>query len=187
MTDIDRKDQYNKFDGIQKISYNCISYLMEDPNSELLWRLIKYNDPNAWRLDSNHPNLTNLEKGALIYKGQSDEINYRVFMDTGAELPWTHQATILRIFPVEVFPSNYILGNVSVGFEIFSHYQINTLSNYQTRVDTITQLILSAFNGQDIGNLIGRLYFDKGRSSVRSFGQIPYRGKTIMMCNWIAN
>jgi hypothetical protein len=184
-TDI-RKEIYNRFDGIQNISYECISYLINDANSELLWKLLKYEDPDAWKNDIDHPNLTKIEKGELIYQGQTNQTDFRVFMDTGAELPWTHQATILRIYPLDITPSNHIVGNVCVGFEVYSHYEINHLSNYQTRIDTIIQLLLSAFNGQEIG-LLGRLYFDKGKSKVTSFGQIPYRGKFIIMCNWIAN
>jgi len=181
-----KKDVYNKFDGLQSVSYNCIKYLINDTNSELIWRLLKYNDQDAWKLDTEHPDLSKTEKGALIYKGQTNQTDFRVFMDTGAELPWTHQATILRIYPLEVNPSNYIVGNVRIGFEVYSHYEINHLSNYQTRVDTITQLLLSALNGSEIG-LLGRLYFDGTRSKVSSIGQIPYRGKGIVMCNWITS
>jgi hypothetical protein len=186
MANVDRKDVYNKFDGIQNISYDCISYLINDSNSELIWKLLKYSDPDAYKSDALHPNLTKTQKGELVYKGLGKEIDFRVYMDTGAELPWTHQACILRIYPAEVNPSNYIVGNVSVAFEVYSHYQMNHLSNYQTRVDTIIQLLLSAFNGAEVFPL-GRLYFDKGRSRVIQIGQIPYRGKGLIMCNWMTN
>ena len=44
--------------------------------------------------------------------------------------------------------------------EIFSHYKINHMSNYQTRIDTIAEELLSTFNGADVGG-IGLLSFNE--------------------------
>ena len=180
----DRKDSYNKFTDYPELSYNCISYLVN--NEEVLWKLLKYADMNAWKADTSHPNLTKSQKGALIYSGQPDETNYRVFMDVGQDIAWTSECCFIRISPVELSPTNYVYGNVTMAFEVYSHYKINHLSNYKTRIEMVTQRLIELFNGEEIDGL-GRLYFDhmaNPRCRTVAIGQIPYKGKVTMMCNW---
>lgn len=175
------KDSYNKYKLFPNLAYNCASYLID--NNELIWKLLQHPTPDAW----SKSNLTKKEKGALIYDGSPDETAYRVFLDVGIDTAMTIQATILRISPFELIPTNHIVGNISMGFEIYSHFRVNTLSNYTTRVDTIVQQLIETFNGQMIGGL-GRLYFDASeysRSKAITIGQIPYKGKVLIMCNWV--
>jgi len=176
--------QYNEFTLFPEVSYKCIKHMMS--NNELIWRLLQYNDANAYREDTTHANLTTEQKGALIYDGIRKETDCRVFMDTGADYSWTDQVAILRITPIELIPTNYIYGNMAIAFEVYSHYKINQLSNYQTRLNMITQQIISVFNGTEVGGL-GRLYFDSyssSRSKMQVIGQIPYKGNAVIMCNW---
>lgn len=180
------KEMYNKFEEFPDISYNCIEYMMN--NNELIWKLLKYNDKDAWKSDSKHPNLTKAQKGALIYDGSPDDTSFRIFFDIGQDNSWTEQACILRITPIEIVPKNHVYGNVSVGFQVYSHYKINQLSNYKTRLNIVTQQLISVFNGQEVGGL-GRLYFDaRANSACRMTigGQIPYKANNITMCNWVA-
>jgi hypothetical protein len=77
-----------------------------------------------------------------------------------------------------------------MGFEIFTHFSISALSNYQSRLQVLSQQIIEVFNGSEIGYL-GRLHFDAKASArckmVTSMGgNIPYRGNMIVMSNWIA-
>jgi hypothetical protein len=180
------KDMYNQFKDLPTFSYECIKYLMN--NNDLVWKLLKYNDKDAWKSDASHPNLSIAQKGALIYNGASDQTPFRVFLDFGQDSAMTEQGAFLRISPVELIPKNYIQGNVTMAFEIYTHYLCNTLSNYQPRLDTMVQQLIEVFNGADISGL-GRIYFDaranpKCRMSIG--GEIPFRGKIITMCNWIA-
>jgi hypothetical protein len=187
MTD-STKEQYNKFTELPNLSYNCIKYLMD--SNDLIWKLLKYDDKDAWKNDTSHPNLTKVQKGALINNGSPDPDNaiFRVFMDVGLENAWTNQACILRITPVELTPKNHIYGNVSMGFEIYCNSKSNQLSNYTTRLNVITQQLIEVFNGSEIGGL-GRLYFD-ARASIKCRmtigGTIPFKGNFITMCNWMA-
>ena len=105
--------EYNTFDLFPDISYNCIAYLID--NNELIWRLLQYTDSNAYRLDSDHPNLTKSQKGLLVYDGVREETDCRVFMDSGQDYSWNIRACILRITPIRLRPSNNIFGNVSIG------------------------------------------------------------------------
>jgi hypothetical protein len=174
------RNAYNTFSLLPQISYNCISYLLE--NNELVWKLLKYPTNDAW----NKTNLTSAEKGALIYDGSpitGDSSDFRVFMDSGQPDAWTKEACILRICPYLARGKNRTVGTISILFEVFSHYKINTLSNYQTRVDTICQQLLETFNGLEIGGL-GKAYFDvlgDQADKLSSAGAVPYKGKQIIM------
>lgn len=172
-------NNYNMFTELPNLSYNCISYLKD--NDEYIWKLLKYNNPDAWK----EPNLTEAEKIALIYNGQDDETKYRIFSDVAADNSWTIEACILRISPITILPTNYVYGYVSMGFEIYSHYKINQMSNYQTRIESMAQRIIQVFNGAEIGGL-GRLYFDYRASTLCKsviIGSIPFKGRAITMCN----
>lgn len=177
----DRKIEYNKFSYLPELSYNCIKYLMG--NDEMIWKLLKYSSPDAW----NKPDLTTSEKAALIYDGSEDSTKFRVFLDVGQDDSWVKEACLLRISPLEISPTNYIYGQIIMSFEIYSHYKINHLSNYATRLDMATQRIIEIFNGSEVGGM-GRLYFDKGASQytkVRTIGSVPMKGKLVLMCNYM--
>lgn len=170
------QDAYANFEAFPQISYNCIRYLME--NNELVWKLLKYSDPDAW----NKADLTPEEKAALIYSGQEDTSEYHVFMDRKQPDVLVKEISLLRICPYYAVGINRTIGVIEVSMEVFAHYKINHMSNYQTRIDTITGELLKLFNGADIGGL-GNLFFDKFIDpSARLFeaGQIPFGGKQII-------
>jgi hypothetical protein len=167
---------YNNFRAFSKLSYNCIKLLMN--KNELVWKLLKYTEPDAW----NKPNLTQEEKAALIYVGQQDSSQYHVLMDGKQPDVLMDEVTLLRIMPYYAAGMDRTIGYIEVSMEIFSHYKINHMTNYQTRVDTITEELLALFNGVDVGGL-GLLVFDKMTDqSSRLFqtGQIPFGGKQII-------
>jgi hypothetical protein len=183
-TDI-TQDSYNKLNQLPLLPYNIVSYLIQ--NNELIWKILAYNDANCWKNDSTHPNLTNEQKGQLVYDGIKKVTDCRVFLDTGQDYVWTEILSILRISILDFSPSNKVYGYVSIGIEAYAHYQISTLSNYQVRTDTMVQSVISTLNGADVQGL-GRLYFDarpSGKARIATIGQSPYKGKLAVMCNWI--
>jgi hypothetical protein len=163
------------------ISYNIIAYLVD--NNEMIWKLLKHTGADAW----NQTDLTSAEKRALVYAGQSNIKDYRVFLDGGQDSSWTQEACFLRVPVLAVYPANRILANVIVGFEVYCHSKISHLSNYQTRADTIVHELVSTLNEQEIGG-IGRIYFEEGSSSpckIIQIGKVPFMGKGLMMANWV--
>jgi len=175
-TQIVGENAYNNFEQFSKLSYNCIKLMMN--NNELIWKLLKYTDPDAW----SKSNLTQEEKGSLIYAGQQDTSEFHVFMDGKQPDVLVKEVSLLRIMPHTAVGVNRTIGYIEVSMEIYSHYKINHLSNYQTRVDTIAGELLSVFNGVDIGGL-GLLSFNMmADQSLRLFqaGQIPFGGKKII-------
>ena len=176
------KTGYNKYNMIDEFSYNCIAHLIQ--NSEIIWKLLKYPTRDAYR----ESDLTQGEKAELIYRGQDDSSLYHVFMDGGSPDVLTREDCILRIVPFAIYPENKVVGTLTMSFEVYCHYKINTLSNYKTRVDTITGEILKVFNGELLGG-IGRLYFDRLASQSNRLsisGQLPFKGKQILMSNKVA-
>ena len=175
MSDDIRQDQFNKFGNLPNVSYNCIKYLMD--NDEDIWKCLRYNEADCWNRDS----LTAAEKGGLVYAGQPNATDFRVFMDPGVDDTWTTEACILRVFPTTLLPSNYITGKMGIGFEVYSHYKINHLSNYKTRNEFVAQRIFEVINGAEIDD-IGKVWFDQKSRSV-AIGGIPFKGRAIVFYN----
>jgi len=92
----------------------------------------------------------------------------------------------LRISVLTANPVNYVVGNISIGMEIYPHAKVGQLSNYQTRADTLAQELIRVFNGAEVGAL-GKLYFDASRNprcQLKVVGYTPFVGKGIVFCNW---
>jgi len=167
---------YNKYPQFDEYSYELIKYMID--NNEVIWKLLKYNTPDAW----DRPNLTKSEKVALIYKGSGITSDFRVFMDDGAPDVEVDEVCQVRIYPASLFPENRTVTSMGVVMETYSHYKINTLSNYTTRVDRITKELLATFNGTNvhgIGNLtLSKLALSGSRSEIQ--GQIPFKRKWLL-------
>ena len=174
-------DSYAQYEWFDEIAYTCYEHLIK--NNEMIWKLIKYDTPDAW----NQSDLTEVEKGRLIYNGQDDLTEARAFMDTGQPDVWTKEICIIRISPHSVFPDNRVIGTVSVILEVFCHWKINHLSNYKARSDVIAKNFLQTFNGVNLGG-IGRLFFDRIGSydnRAETGGQLPFKGRWLIMSNKI--
>ena len=175
-------DAYNDFSQFSKLSYACIKTLMD--NNELVWKLLKYTDPDAWK----KPDLTQEGKASLIYKGQQDSSQYNVFMDNKQPDVLMKEATLLRIMPHFAKGLNRTVGYIEVSMEVYSHYKINHLSNYTSRIDVIAEQLLKIFNGVNVGGL-GLMSFDgMADQSSRLFqaGQIPFGGKQLIFSTYSA-
>ena len=95
---ITEEREYATYSSIPSESYKIIEHLITNPKAEIIWKLLKYNDADAYT----RPNLTQKEKAALIYKGETIQADYRVFFDFMMDDAETEMNTILRIYPAEV-------------------------------------------------------------------------------------
>jgi hypothetical protein len=173
---------YNDFSQFSKLSYTCIKHMMQ--NNELIWKLLKYTSPDAW----SKPDLTQEEKGALVYAGQQDSSKFNVFMDGKQPDVLVNECTLVRIMPNYAIGMNRTIGVIEISMEVFSHYKINHLSNYSTRIDTIAGELLALFNGSDVGAL-GLMAIDRmidQSSRLFQAGQIPFGGKQIIFATYSA-
>lgn len=173
---------YAQYSSYDQISNNCIEYLIN--NNEDIWKMLKYtdNDPLS------NPNLTKAEKQALVYSGQPDTTEFRVFLDRGQDDALTKTQCILKISPYSITPVNHTNGRVSVLFEVYCNYKINHIvasEYYTTRIDSIIKNLIQTFNGADIVGL-GRLFLNKKQSydnGVKSYGAAPWKGSWLIMSN----
>lgn len=175
-TQVIGSEAYNDFSRFSKLSYTCIKHMMD--NNELIWKLLKYTDPDAWK----KPDLTQAEKAELIYKGQQDTSKYHIFMDGKQPDVLVNEIAILRIMPSHAIGFNRTIGLVEMNMQVFSHYKINHLSNYQTRIDTIAEELFGLFNGSTVG-ILGRMTFNQmidPSSRLFEAGQIPFGGKELV-------
>ena len=170
---------YATYEAMNLVSDRITEHLMQNPDAEIIWKLLKYDDADAYK----RPNLTIDEKRALIYNGQSMQTDYRVFFDFMMDDAESKMNTLLRIYPAEVYPLNRVTGLCTINLEVFVHAKIKHLSNYTTRVDTIIQALIDVLNGSDIGG-VGVLFFDNQAShydKIQTIGQKPYKGKLLKM------
>lgn len=148
--------EYNKFEQLPQLSYNIISYVLN--NNENLWKLLKYEESDA--LDKS--NLTYDNKIALIYNGDVENLtDYRVFMDSFNDDAFDKTCSLFRVFPINIIPENRLIGNIDIGIQVMCHNKINQLNNYQTRIITMLQEVIQTLNGKDIGVGLGKIFFDR--------------------------
>lgn len=173
-------DQYNNFNLFPQLSYNIVSELMDNEDAEIIWKILKDTSRDAWNID----NLTRAEKRALIYDGsENQETEFSVFFDSGMDDSIDLQKVFLRIYPYFCVPDTDYHGIVDVAFEVISHYKINTMSNYTTRIDSVIGALIKSLNGTDIGGL-GVMFFNQSRArmdKLQNFNQPPYKGKILIM------
>src|SRR5574344_1462816 len=170
---------YATYDFLPQISYNIVDNLMDNPDAEIIWKLLKYSTNDDWQA----PNLTKAQKRALMYKGGEDASKPSIFFDSGMDDAMYTEKIYLRIYPYYCVPDTDYHGIVDVAFEMLCHYSINTLSNYTTRVDSIMAALIKCLNGTDIGGL-GKMYFNSTRARMdkfQNFNQPPFKAKILLM------
>lgn len=173
------KEAYAKYTPMPNIGYKIVEYLINSPEAEIIWKLLKYTDADAWKKD----NLTKKEKTEMIYKGSDAQDKYNVFFDYFMDEATNKEKSFLRIYPSNIFPLTRTYGICCVNIEVFIHSQINHLSNYTTRLDTIIQKLIEILNGTDVGG-VGVLFFDYDITTycrVITTGEKPYKGKVLTM------
>lgn len=148
---------WNRYEGLQEVPYKIIQYLMI--NNENIWKLLKYNEPNAL----SNPSLTLNEKAALIWDGNGDSESYKVFRTPYLDDMFTEQTTQLRVYLTTVYPDNSKEGRISIQFQILTHVKLANIDNNLNRVEVMVEEILKTLNGVDVGG-IGVLAFDRKNS-----------------------
>ena len=154
----------NNFMSIPKIPYQIFVHLLENQSNECerLWKLLKYTDINCLEKD----NLSFKEKYDLIWQGQTDEQNYRVFAKPllTNSLSDADEMIQLRMFRNIMTPNTKIDATIS--------FEIDILTNDKTacvkyedclveRTDLIEALLLTLLNGKDLGIGYTTLMFNR--------------------------
>ena len=174
-----QKESYNRLELLPNLPYSILERLMTDKKAELIWKLLKYNENDAYL----KPDLSLKEKSAMIYNGNGDINNYNVLLDPYEDEATVQQKVFLRIYNGNNYPEDHIKSIQEVVFEVYCHPRIMTLKNYQNRIDAIIQCIFETLNGVDTGQL-GHLFYNdttKANCKILILGSKPYKGKYFIL------
>lgn len=160
---------FNDYRELPQLPYKIIEVLLTEnsESAENFWKLLKYTDVNA--LDKE--NLTYEEKISLIWKGETLEQNYNIFLKPliGSSLDTAEAQTQLRLFRYTTSPLDQ--------FESIICFESDFITNEKTalvyqngllceRTDVMESLYLDIMNGRDIG--VGSSYLIFNRELSRS-------------------
>lgn len=149
------KPLYNKLTDLPKIPYKIIEYIAKS-NNEDLWKVLYYPDYDCL----SKPNLTFKQKMDLIWKNESDEFKYRIFLKPLVSSELTDAMTQLRLNQINIKPTDQYSSIILYEFLIITGEKI-ALMDFDgvpvPRIDFIEKTLLDLLNGKDIG--VGTSYF----------------------------
>ena len=155
---------FNNFKEMPQLPYKIIATLLteESKSAEDFWKLLKYADVEAL----SKPNLTYDEKVALIWRGDSIEQNYNVFLKplVGSSMDDAEAQTQLRIFRYTTQPATRFEAIMTIEADFITNektclvYQDGLLCE---RTDLMESLFLDIMNGRDIEIGSGVIIFDR--------------------------
>ena len=155
---------FNDFSEMPYIPYKVLEALLTEESqiAEDFWKLLKYADVDALDKD----NLTYDEKLALIWRGESIEQNFNVFLKplVGSSLDTAEAQTQLRIFRYTTMPNTKFEAVMTIEADFITNektclvYQDGLLCE---RTDLMESLFLDIMNGRDIAIGSGVVMFDR--------------------------
>ena len=155
---------FNDFSEMPYIPYKIITALLNEESqiAEDFWKLLKYADVDALDKD----NLTYDEKVALIWRGDSIEQNFNVFLKPliGSSLDTAEAQTQLRVFRFTSMPTNQFEAIITIEADFITNEKTSIV--YQNgmlceRTDLMESMFLNIFNGRDIGLGSGFVTFNR--------------------------
>lgn len=155
---------FNDFSEMPYIPYKMLEALLTEESqvAQDFWKLLKYADVDALDKD----NLTYEEKVELIWRGESLEQNFNVFLKPliGSSLDTAEAQTQLRIFRFTSMPTNQFEAILTIEVDFITNEK--TALVYQNgmlceRTDLMESMFLNIFNGRDIGVGSGFVTFNR--------------------------
>lgn len=186
---------FNDFAEMPQIPYKVIATLLTEKSKEAenFWKLLKYTEQDALEKD----NLTYDEKFALVWRGDSIEQNYNVFLKplVGSSLDTAEAQTQLRVFRYTTMPTNQ--------YEAIICFEVNFITHEKTalvyqdgylceRTDLMESLFLNIMNGRDIeigsGIITFNREFSRSCNSQLNIGNSKsFYGRSLVMALNFAN
>lgn len=155
---------FNDFSEMPYIPYKMLEALLTEESqvAQDFWKLLKYADVDALDKD----NLTYDKKLELIWRGESLEQNFNVFLKPliGSSLDTAEAQTQLRIFRFTSMPTNQFEAILTIEADFITNEK--TALVYQNgmlceRTDLMESMFLNIFNGRDIGVGSGFVTFNR--------------------------
>lgn len=186
---------FNDFAEMPQIPYKIVTTLLTETSKEAenFWKLLKYTEQDALEKDD----LTYEEKFALIWRGDSIEQNYNVFLKplVGSSLDTAEAQTQLRVFRYTTMPTNQ--------YEAIICFEVNFITHEKTalvyqdgllceRTDLMESLFLNIMNGRDIeigsGIITFNREFSRSCNSQLNIGNSKsFYGRSLVMALNFAN
>ena len=161
---------YKAVNDLSKVAFiptQIMNVLIEDQSKEAndFWKLLCLSREDCLDVED----LTEDEKIAAIWQGDSLENNYHVFYKPliGSALDSAQAQTQMRLYRTTTQPNS--------NYEAIINFEIDLITNekesmvrcegyYVERTDLMESLLLSILNGRDLGLGTGTLSFDKNLS-----------------------
>lgn len=181
----DQSCGYNKYNSIRNMGYKIIEYLML--NDEEIWKLLKYDTPDAL----SKPDLTFKEKSNLVFGGNDNSDNYRVFRQRFIDDAFDIQCSQLRVYMATIIPDNMTVGTVDFAIEIVVHNKLVNLDYGESRLEVMVQRVIEVLNGSNIGG-IGLMFFNREGSrydgvTTNLYNNRDFYGYTAILSNRVGN
>jgi len=154
------KDNYNSLTMLPMMAYNIVNFLMF--NNEDIWKILQYLGTDCL----SQPNLTQIQKGKLIYDGKNPLSNgYRLFLSSSLDDTFDDVCSIIRIYPDFILPFDRVKASITFRFDIFSHVKSQSLDGYMNKNVYLLQQIVATLNGASVGG-VGVLNYDRQGNSM---------------------
>lgn len=169
MSNDNRSTSFNNFVELPLLPYKVIEVMLKDKSQETedLWKVLKYTDIDC--LDK--PNLTLKQKKEMIWKGESEEQFFNVFLKpmVGSSMDDTNAQTQIRLYRYNTMPTNKISAIVCFEIDLITNETTSLIRKdglLMERTDYMESLFLNFMNGRDIQ--IGSGFFSFDRELSRS-------------------
>ena len=179
---------FNQFDRLPYIPYRIIEYMAN--NNENIWKIMKYRTYDC----ISQPNLSLSDKLALVWRGDSDQNKYNVFLNRVVEDAEPDATSIFKIYRLDSKPINHLLSTVSYEFDFIYGNKISLIdyNGIPCNIgDVFETELMQTLNGKDVGG-VGLIQFNHelstlSRSGVTSGNNKTYSGYSAIMCVQVGN
>lgn len=144
---------YNDFENVPYIPYRILEELLTDESDIVnkFWKLLKY--PTADCLQK--PNLTIEEKDALIWRGESLEQNYTIFIKplVSSSMDTAESQIQMRLFRYNTVPNTRFDATILFEIDFLTNEKVCPIYDNGMlceRADCLENTFLQIFNGRDI-------------------------------------
>lgn len=147
---------YNSMSIMPKIPYNIVTELINNPDAEDLWKMLKYNDYNAL----SNENLTKSEKMKFIWKEGAQQ-DYSIFFTNLVEDVIAESRCIMKCYNYYIHANELYSGVVVYCFDFLYGGRMSLVEKDNapvSRGDLFINTILKCLNGKYVGG-VGKLTF----------------------------
>jgi hypothetical protein len=173
---------FNKASTLAYAPYRILEYLAY--NNENIWKMMAYNTYDCL----SQANISVSDKIAMVWRGESKQENYSVFLNRTIENAEPDATCILKIYRLDSLPVNHLISKSVYEFDFLFGSKIS-LVEYNgipcNKGDVFEQELLETLNGADIGG-VGLLQFNHelstlSRSGMNIGNNKTYSGDSIIM------